>query len=204
MDNKISELPFCIEQALAIRRPQVIENHLGIYMESAVLVPLFKNGSGYKILLTKRTTKVEAHKGQISFPGGAVDPTDASFEQTALREAFEEIGLRPQDVKFLGRLNDMLTMASNFVIHPFVGLIPYPYEFRLNSFEVQELVPAPLEIFLKPRNPATIESIAFEGQTYSSPAFHYEGHLIWGATARILINLAEIITEKIDLPDDVR
>ena len=164
------------------------------------MVPLLKDGPDYKILLTKRTAKVQAHKGQISFPGGAVDKADSSYEQTALREAFEEIGLLPRDVDLLGRLDDMLTMASNFIMHSFVGFIPYPYEFRLHSFEVQELILAPLEVFLRPRGQSNIASIIFEGRTYPSLAYHYKGHVIWGATARILENLAQILGEKIDLP----
>jgi hypothetical protein len=94
----------------------------------------------------------------------------------------------------------MLTMASHFIIHPFVGFIPYPYEFRLNSFEVQELILAPLEVFFKSRTQKKVESVLFEGKVYPSLAFHYEGHVVWGATARILENLVEIIREKIDLP----
>ena len=197
---EIIELPFLIKQTLSTRQPQAIENRLKIYLESAVLVPLLKDGPEYKVLLTKRTAKVQAHKGQISFPGGAVDKADSSYEQTALREAYEEIGLMPRDVDLLGRLDDMLTMASNFIMHPFVGFIPYPYEFRLHSFEVQELIFAPLEVFLRPRRLNNIEPIAFEGRTYPSLAYHYKGHVIWGATARILENLAQILGEKIDLP----
>jgi len=163
-------------------------------------VPLLKEGSDYKVLLTKRTAKVHAHKGQISFPGGAVDPTDSSFEHTALREAQEEIGLLSDHVTLLGRLDDMLTMASNFIIHPVVGFIPYPYEFRLHSFEVQKLILAPLQVFLRSSGQNNLESVEFEGRVYSSLAYHYNGHVIWGATARILENLARILDEKIDLP----
>ena len=129
-----------IEEILNARKPELIEDRESQYRQAAVLVPLFNHKEEYKILFTKRTNRVEEHKGQISFPGGSVDLEDSSFEETALREAYEEVGLLREDVKVLGRTDDSLTLASNFIIHPIVGFVPYPYPFKINSREVKRLI----------------------------------------------------------------
>ena len=143
---------------------------------------------------------MEHHKGQISFPGGAVDREDGSFEETALREAFEEIGLLREDVTILGRIDDTLTVVSNFIIHPFVGLIPHPYNFRINSGEVKRLIEVPLELFLTNSSTDKMSNVDYEGTTYQSLTYLYNGEVIWGATARIMKNFIEIIGERLNLP----
>jgi len=133
---------------------------------------------------------VEAHKGQISFPGGRVDKRDGSLMETALREANEEIGLRRKDVEILGRTDDMRTMSSNYIVHPFAGFIPYPYDFRINSNEVEALLTVPLEIFLDRGSTMPVE---YQGATYQGFTYTYGGAVIWGATARIMQNLVDIL-----------
>src|SRR4030042_879372 len=105
---------------------------------AAVLVPLFSDGKEYHILLTKRSSTVLQHKGQISFPGGKPHKTDSSLLETALRESREEIGLQPKDAEIIGELDDTPTKTSGFIISPFVALIPYPYKFVRNPHEITE------------------------------------------------------------------
>jgi 8-oxo-dGTP pyrophosphatase MutT (NUDIX family) len=194
------ELPDLIRDILGQRPPKGIEEARSEVRHAAVLVPLFDSEGAYHILLTKRTNRVDAHKGQISFPGGAVDEGDRSFEETALREAHEEIGLRPEDVTILGRTDDARTLASNFVIHPFVGLIPYPYPFKMSPGEVKKLIEAPFGLFLPDPSRDRTLPVHYEGKIYESVAYPYDGDVIWGATARIIENLVEILGEKMDLP----
>ena len=107
---------------------------------AAVLVPLLEKAGEWHVLVTQRTNEVQHHRGQISFPGGACDTDDASLQATALRETYEEIGVPPAAVEVLGLLDDMWT-SSRFAITPVVGVIPYPFAFRLNPAEV-EVTPA--------------------------------------------------------------
>jgi len=193
------DLPEIITEVLSHRVPTLIEDTGGLYRHAAVLVPIFNDGGGYKLLFTKRTRKVEAHKGQISFPGGAVEEGDGSYEETALREAQEEIGLLPEDVTILGRSDDARTLTSNYLIHPFVGLIPYPYDFTINPGEVKRLLQIPLEIFLLEGSGDKVLPVAYEGATYESLTYRYDGEVIWGATARIIKNLVEVLGKNLGL-----
>ena len=95
---------------------------------AAVLVPLFSVEGKRHVLLTKRSQAVEHHKGEISFPGGKLDPDDADLLSCALRETDEEVGIKPSDVRIIGELDDFYTVATRYVVAPFVGVIPYPYD----------------------------------------------------------------------------
>lgn len=161
-------------------------------LPAAVLVPLFHKEGETHILLTKRTDKVEHHKGQISFPGGAFHYEDLDCLTTALRETEEEIGIEMDTVEVLGELDHMVTL-SNFRICPFVGIIPYPYPFKLSAFEVERLIELPLDYLL---NQAELKEgpVAFEGQSAVNLSLEYQGDIIWGATARILRNFADILS----------
>jgi 8-oxo-dGTP pyrophosphatase MutT (NUDIX family) len=188
------DLPWLIKEALQAREPQVIEDKNRLSRQAAVLIPLFKQDDDHMVLLTKRTNTVEAHKGQISFPGGRVDERDASLLETALREAYEEIGLHSKDVMILGRTDDMRTVASNYIVHPFVGLIPHPYSFKINTDEVAKLISVPLKTFLDGGSTIPVD---YQGGIYHGLAFTYEGEVIWGATARIMQNLMDILLSSL-------
>jgi len=176
------------KEALASRQRQVItkEGH----RPSAVLIPIYENKNEHYIVLTKRTQSVMYHKGQISFPGGAYDKEDGDLTATALREAFEEIGVRAEDVEILGSLDDQATYTSKFVITPFVGAIHYPYKFKVSRKEVEELIEAPLSALLKPGrySPETQDE---EGRSYPWGHYIYGNHKITGITARILKQLLD-------------
>jgi 8-oxo-dGTP pyrophosphatase MutT (NUDIX family) len=169
-----------------------------------VLIPLFKTASEYGILFTKRTDTVDAHKGQISFPGGKVEDEDGSPLETALREADEEIGLSRKDVTVLGRMDDARTLSSNYIVHPFVGLIPYPYDFKTSVQEVRELIEVPFQVFLSGDSAWENTPVVYEGVTYQSLAYYYRGEVIWGATARIMRNLVDLVKRKLNLPVENR
>jgi 8-oxo-dGTP pyrophosphatase MutT (NUDIX family) len=189
-----------IKEVLSSRLPERIPDEKSSYIHAAVLFPLFSANGEYGVLFTQRTRTVENHKGQISFPGGAVEAEDRSLEETALREAHEEIGLLRKDVEILGQLDDMTTVTSNFIVHPFVGLIPHPYKFKLNGEEVDRLIEVPFKIFLSDDPKYKRDSAEFEGVIYPTPAYLYKGDLIWGATARIMESFVEILKGELDLP----
>jgi len=159
---------------------------------AAVLLPLYEKEGGYHILLTKRTEKVEYHKGQICFPGGGQDEGDKSLEETALREAFEEIGVRPQDVEILGQLDSIGTISSGFLITPFVALIPHPYEFEVNADEVEGLVEVPISA-LRDKSNYREEVGLYQGRPFRSSIYQYQGKVITGATAGILKQFLELL-----------
>ena len=160
---------------------------------SAVLVPLFVKDGKYHLLFIQRTDRVRDHKGQISFPGGAYEKEDKDLLTTALREAEEEIGLKRNCVRILGQLDDMATSGTRYIISPFVGLIPYPYDFEVDHFETEEILEIPLAEFLD-KNTCEEGSAMIEGKSVASYFYHCQGgKTVWGATARIVKQFAEII-----------
>lgn len=157
---------------------------------AAVLVPLTYYRDEWHILFTRRTDRVESHKGQVSFPGGACDEGETAPEQTALREAEEEIGIIPADVKVLGRLGRMVTV-SNFQVSPIVGVIPWPYTFRMAGVEVARIFTIPL-LWLANRN--NYWEFPLRESDRSLIAYHpYDGELLWGATARMTVNFLKTL-----------
>jgi 8-oxo-dGTP pyrophosphatase MutT (NUDIX family) len=160
---------------------------------AGVMVLLYPKDGYPHLILNKRTDKVEHHKGEISFPGGAQDPQDTSFLDTALRETEEEMGIRRSDVEVLGELDDVPT-RSGFLIHPFVGLIPYPCEFRPSDDEVAEVLEVPLSHLFESEN-ARKEAHIAGGELNSSSAYVYQEHLIYGATAKIIEQFLRLLAE---------
>jgi len=161
-------------------------------MVAAVLVPLYPKDGQWHILLTKRTDRVEHHKGQVSFPGGAVDATDVDLPYTALRESHEEIGLLPDDVEIIGQLDDIVTI-SNFCVTPFVGIVTRsPYAFAPHREEVAELLEVPISHLLDPAN-IRWEERHLNGRPVLLPNYLFGEHVIFGATARILWQFLELV-----------
>ena len=151
---------------------------------AGVMLILYPKDGEYCILLNKRTDRVEHHKGEISFPGGSVDDGDKSALHAALRETHEEMGIRPEDVRVLGAVDDVPT-NSYFLINTFVGTIPYPYEFKPSAAEVAEVLEVPVSTLLSDSS-ARDEVRIVDGELSYSPVYAYREHLIFGATARIL------------------
>ena len=164
---------------------------------SAVLIPLYKDHGEYHIVLIKRTDTVKTHKGQISFPGGGRESCDKNLEDTAIREAVEEIGLRVQDIEVIGEMDDEITTTSNYIVTPFVAVIPWPYEFKPEKAEVAEMITVPISALLDKNNVKPAIETLETGIVVDSYEYHYKGKVIWGATARILQKLLEIIKEAL-------
>jgi 8-oxo-dGTP pyrophosphatase MutT (NUDIX family) len=159
---------------------------------SAVLIPLLYKDGELHVLLTERTEQVALHKGQVCFPGGTSQVEDDSLLETALREAWEETGLRPEDVELIGEIDDNVVASTGYVITPFVGFIPYPYAFHPNEQETKDIFCVPLAVL---RNPERFryEERAIGEYYYSGPVCDYDGHVIWGATARMLKHLVDLL-----------
>ena len=153
--------------------------------QAAVLLPLFTLHGAYHVLFIKRSQMVEHHKGEISFPGGICEASDRALEGTALRETHEEIGIRPEDVRVLGMLDDMKTQSTRYRVTPVVGIIPYPYPFVLSRREVEKIITVPL-VYLLAAGTGGEEEVIREGKIYRGHVYRYGSHVIWGATARIL------------------
>jgi len=137
-------------------------------------------------VFTKRRTDLRRHAGEISFPGGRQDPEDADLSSTALREAEEEIGLPRAQVSLIGELAPVSTFVTNYVIHPFVGLVPAGLVWEASPSEVDAVLELPLEALRAGRTRTRMER---RGIAFETDAYVVDGHLIWGATARILESL---------------
>jgi 8-oxo-dGTP pyrophosphatase MutT (NUDIX family) len=170
---------------------------------AAVLVLLLHDQGEDRVLLTRRTDTVEHHKGQVSFPGGGVHAADADLSVTALRETWEEVGVRPDDVELFGRLDDVITV-SNYLVAPYVGVLLHgPYEFVPSEIEVAEVFAPPIAHLLDDAN-LELETREVNGRVRLTPAYHYGGHRIWGATARMLQEFLELLRGAPDRLEAIR
>lgn len=161
---------------------------------AAVLVPVVAWPGGLSVLLTRRTDHLHHHAGQVSFPGGRVEPGDVSPVMTALRETEEEIGLDPDRVELLGELAEYRT-GTGFSVTPVVGLVHPPFELALDAFEVAEAFEVPLAFVLDPANHERHE-VEYEGRLRQYYAMPYQGHFIWGATAGILVGMSRFVMQQ--------
>jgi len=154
--------------------------------EAAVLFPIYggsEDGSG--IIFTERANDLPRHPGEVSFPGGRVEKQDVSLLDTGLREIHEEVGLPPDEVDVVGRLDDART-TTGYRITPFVGEVPREYPYVAQESEVEEIIFAPIEEL---SDPSIHETKVKRG--YELHYFHYGDHIIWGATAGILVSFLE-------------
>ncbi len=163
------------------------------YVAAAVLVPLVEHADGFTILLTQRMPDLKAHAGQISFPGGRIEPEDPDPEAGALREAQEEIGLAPAEVEVLGRLDSYVTITG-FDVTPIVGAIKPPMSLQKDPREVADIFEVPLAFILNRANHQRHSRVAPNGLTRGYYALPYGDRYIWGATAGMLMNLYEVLT----------
>ena len=151
---------------------------------SAVLIPLLLKDGEVHVLLTKRTSKVGTHKGDVSFPGGARDPEDPDLLHTAVRETAEEVGIAGSDIEYIGEFDHFMSIAG-FHVSTFVGAIPHPYEYRVSDDEIEACIEVPLRLF-RDRMYDEKREFEFEGEKFNIYYYHYNGYEIWGLTARIL------------------
>jgi 8-oxo-dGTP pyrophosphatase MutT (NUDIX family) len=187
---KIEELAEITRQRLGARTRRIVPD--GPLIKAAVLLPIVDRGEPM-ILFTKRTERVGHHKGQISFPGGVVDPTDASLLDAALRECEEEIALPRAAVEPLGALDDTETVATSFVITPFVGLVREPVAWQPDGDEIERVIEVPFTALVADGS-FRIEMTNRNGVERPVYYFDYQGDTIWGATARILVHYLELVS----------
>jgi len=159
---------------------------------AAVLVPLLDHRGELSILFTKRPSHLRHHPGQICFPGGRIDASDADSLAAALRETEEEIGLPPSEVEILGRLDETLVLTSGFRLTPWVGRVPYPYPYAPAEDEVEAILVIPLDELRLPGAHRTGRIHAY-GVDHEAHFFDTKGEIIWGATARVLTHLLELV-----------
>lgn len=176
----------------ALDRPRHVAP-LGVGLRrAAVLLPIVEAQAGPALILTRRTDQVEHHKGQISFPGGALDDGEDPLDG-ALRETCEEIGVPPADVEVLGGLDDEEAAVSGFLVSPFVAALRYPMRLRMSAEEVQAVLVVPLRALLDPRNVRTELYRRPRGDSVVMYYYQAGPDVIWGATGRIVARFLEAV-----------
>jgi 8-oxo-dGTP pyrophosphatase MutT (NUDIX family) len=188
----IGDLPDRLEATLRGRSPGVVAEWSA--RPAAVLVPFILEGGRWHLLFTRRTETVETHRGQVSFPGGRIEPGDIDAVAAALREADEEVGIRPEDVELLGQMDALLTVTQ-YLITPVVGVVPWPYPLRPDPIEVAGVFSIPLEWLADPANLELSTRPALAGGP-DVPVYHYApylGNVLWGASARITLDLLGLL-----------
>ena len=159
--------------------------------QAAVLVPLVDYRQGMSIVFGQKADNLRSHAGQISFPGGRIEPGDDDEVAAALREAQEEVGIDPDRVEIIGRLNT-LRAGSGYAIAPVVGIVEPPVTLRPDGVEVIDAFEVPLDFLIDPRNHRR-ESMFWRGADRWYSVFEYQDRYIWGATAAILVNLVAVL-----------
>jgi len=154
-------------------------------------MPILPHGEDFCFLLTQRTHKVETHKGQISFPGGIQEDSDSNLLQTALRETWEEIGLRSEGIQILGEFDEYLSITG-LIVTPFAAWIEGPYSLTPNPDEVDEILRVPFRIF---QNSCTLRverrvRLGIERKVYF---YEFQGKEVWGLTAQIIRDLMQLL-----------
>jgi 8-oxo-dGTP pyrophosphatase MutT (NUDIX family) len=163
---------------------------------AAVLVPIVEREAALTVLLTRRTDHLDDHAGQIAFPGGRIEASDADPGAAALREAEEETGLPPARVRLIGQLDTYVT-RTGFEVVPVVGLVTPPFPVVPDSFEVAEIFEVPLGFFLAPENRER-HSLVYQGKERQFYAFPYGDYYVWGATAGMMVNLVDVLNVNPD------
>ena len=169
---------------------------------AAVLVLIYPKDGDHYVVLNKRSQAVEHHKGEISFPGGARDPEDKDFLETALRETHEEMGVDPSDVTVLGELDDVVTI-SKYGVRVFVGTVPYPYPFIASRREIDELIEVPIRHLLDPTYQRE-EVRWLDGIPTKTYSYVYDDHIVFGATARIVQQFLEMLPQGLGVMASVK
>lgn len=178
-----------------IEHPRFLQEPACALRPAAVLIPMLQRDGDWHLLFIRRAENGhDHHSGQVAFPGGCVEPGDADLMATALREAFEEIGIAPERVDIVGRLGDFVS-TTHYRIAPYVGVIAWPFPLRLAPDEVARAFTIPLPWLSDPNNRETYEHPLASGSVAVIRYRRYEGELLWGATARMTVSLVETLTD---------
>ena len=172
--------------------PDMAFNQKSNFLEASVLIPVLTFKKNLEILLTKRSINLKTHPGQIAFPGGKKEKFDSSPIETALRETEEEVGLSQHLVEIIASLPTHKT-ATGFIIKPYIGIISQPFEEKLRFGEVDEIFTVPFDHILNEEN-FSIQTRKWNGSQRQYYAVPYGPYYVWGATARILLNLSQALS----------
>lgn len=163
---------------------------------AAVLLMLYDHDGDPGLVFTKRSQDVRHHKGEISFPGGMADPGDATLADTALRETHEELGVDPADVTIIGELDDLDTFVTGFAVKPFVAHVPAREAYAHSEAEIAEVLRVPVPLLARVGRQAEWEA---QGHRFTTNLFEVDGHVIWGATGRILRDFLDVTAAALGL-----
>ena len=177
-------------ESLQKYRDWISKDKLSSMRKAAVLIGLFKKNDEWCFSLIRRPMNEKNHPGQIALPGGAMEKNE-TLMNTALREAFEEVGINPEDVEIIGQLTPIPVPVSEYLIYPFVGVIDYEPEWVLNEDEVEELLILKMSELISSDNGYT-EMWDLRGNKVEVPIFKVMNETIWGATAAVLSELIDI------------
>ncbi len=187
--STLTELEELIKRKLENKKPLILDPPG--FTHAAVLIPIFTEKNTMKLILTKRTEKLRHHRGEISFPGGKKSKKDANLIETALRETEEEVGVKREQVRVVGRLDDLFTI-TRYIITPYIGILEGKIEYYSNDAEVAEIISVPLKIFL---NGEKFAERGWERNGVKYPLYYYywKDYEIWGATAYIINQFIEYV-----------
>ncbi|MGB0887962.1 MAG: NUDIX hydrolase [Vicingaceae bacterium] len=180
-------------EAAPFRRIDFSAEELMQARSSAVLILFYKKNNEMHIVLIQRPTYDGAHSGQIALPGGKVEKTDKDINYTALREAFEEVGVAIEDVEVITQLTDVYIPVSRFNVTPVVGLINYLPNFKIDNHEVEELIELKLSELVRIDKLEISKIKMTRGGWLETPCFNFNGKIVWGATALILNELRWVL-----------
>ena len=161
------------------------------YKLAAVLFPIIKTNDNYEVILTTRSEDVLSHPGQVCFPGGRLDSNDKNMIDCAKREAFEEVGIKPNQLEILGELDNCIT-GTNYSITPIMGLIMGEFVPKIQEKEVANLFRVPINFFLQNSN-KKLKKATYKNKNYSYYEYNWKEKKIWGSTARIIVNFCDIM-----------
>ena len=182
-------------------RKELLERNKSVIKEAkkAAVMALFypnKNNEAHLVFIVRKSYD-GVHSGQIGFPGGKPEPEDANLEQTALRETWEEIGVKPNKVEMVCALTNLYIPPSNFIVFPYIGFSKSTPKFKLQPSEVESIMEIPLHKLLDDSFQIHTKVSTSYGPTVQVPAFNFDGHIIWGATAMILVEIVDMIKDII-------
>lgn len=193
LDRELPGIEAQLEMASSRRLAELADRmDLSNARRSSVLIPIFEEYEKLGIIFMKRPEYEGVHSGQISFPGGRVEPEDKSLVDTALREAREEVNIHQHQVDILGKMTKLFIPPSNFLVQPVVGFLKEEPELIPQPGEVEEILKVPLDFFLDESNRQTVKVKVYGGYRIETPAYIFEDKVIWGATAMILAELLHL------------
>jgi len=194
-NNKLPGLDAQLKMAPPFRKNELKKEINTIELRpSAVLISIFKEAQDWFLILIKRSSDGGVHSNQMAFPGGKYEKTDANVQYTALRETEEEIGISTNNVSVIRQLSTMYILISGFKVFPFIGILNSKPQISLNNAEVEDIYYIPIKDFS--RKNIKRKKISVRGNQIFTPYYHIQNQIVWGATAMIISEFIELISEN--------